>query len=150
MQSDTFIMNMQNKEIDILKNELQIKFIHSSGPGGQNVNKVATAVQLRFNVINSQSLPQEVKERLKVLAKNRINEKGELVLESRRYRTQHQNRKDVLEKFKIIIEQASVIKKPRIKTKPTITSQYKRLEQKQRRSKIKKLRQKLNITQDDL
>jgi ribosome-associated protein len=122
------------------ENELQFAFVRSSGPGGQNVNKVATAVQLRFDVDHS-SLPEEVKERLKHIAGNKITSDGELLIEAKKFRTQEQNREDALNRFVELIQRAFKKPKARKKTKPTEASKEKRVEEKKRRGEIKKLRQ---------
>lgn len=118
--------------------ELQFAFIRSSGPGGQNVNKVATAVQLRFDVEATTSLPEEVKTRLRYLARNRITAEGVLVIEARRYRTQDQNREDAIGRLVSLIRQATEKPKPRKKTKPSASAQAERLEAKKRHGVIKK------------
>ncbi len=135
--------NIQQR-INIPENEIQLKFIHSSGPGGQNVNKVATAVQLRFDITNSSSLSNEIKQQLLIIAKNKINENGILILESKEHRTQYQNRKSVLNKLYSLIEEASIIQKERLKTKPTQSSVKRRLDQKRRRGLVKKSREKIS------
>ena len=120
--------------------ELQFAFVRSSGPGGQNVNKVATAVQLRFDVDHS-SLPDEVKERLKHIAGNRMTSEGELLIEAKQFRTQEQNREDALNRFVELVQRAFKKPKARTKTKPTAASKEKRLKKKKVRGDIKKMRQ---------
>lgn len=122
------------------ESELQLAFVRSSGPGGQNVNKVATAVQLRFDVLHS-SLPEDVKGRLKNIAGNKITSDGELLIEAKKFRTQEQNREEALKRFVELVQRA--FKKPnlRTKTKPTAASREKRLQQKRQRGEIKKIRQ---------
>jgi ribosome-associated protein len=122
------------------ESELQFAFVRSSGPGGQNVNKVATAVQLRFDVAHS-SLPDEVKERLKHIAGNKITSDGELLIEAKKFRTQEQNRDDALKRFVELIQRAFKKPKARHKTKPTAASREKRLKGKKVRGEIKKIRQ---------
>lgn len=122
------------------ESELKFAFVRASGPGGQNVNKVATAVQLRFDVDRS-ALPDEVKERLRHLAGNKITSDGELLIEAKTYRTQEQNREDAIRRLVEIIERATRRPKVRTKTKPTAASKEKRLQQKKQRSEIKKIRQ---------
>lgn len=122
------------------ESELQFAFVRSSGPGGQNVNKVATAVQLRFDVLHS-SLPEDVKERLKHFAGNKITSEGELLVEAKKFRTQEQNREDAMRRFVELLQRAFKKPKVRTKTKPTAASKEKRLKQKKQRSEIKKIRQ---------
>lgn len=124
--------------ISIDGNEIQLDFIRSSGPGGQNVNKVASGVQLRFNVAASNNLPDEVKQRLFSIARNRITEEGVLIIEAKRYRTQEQNREDAVARLVALIFQATQKPKPRKKTRPTAASQAERIEEKKRRGAIKR------------
>jgi ribosome-associated protein len=126
--------------LSIDENEIQLDFIRSSGPGGQNVNKVASGVQLRFNVDTSATLPDEVKQRLHSIARNRITEEGVLIIEAKRYRTQEQNREDAIARLVAIIFQATEKPKARKKTRPTAASQAERIEEKKRRSAIKRSR----------
>ena len=118
--------------------ELEESFIRSSGPGGQNVNKVESAVQLRFDVRNSPSLPDDVKERLERLAGRRLTNDGVLIITAQRFRTQERNREDALERLIALIRQSTERQKPRRPTRPTLASKRRRLEAKGRRADIKK------------
>jgi len=126
--------------IEIDEGEIQFEFIRASGPGGQKVNKVATAVQLRFDAANSPSLPDEVRQRLIRLAGKRMTEDGVLMIHARRFRSQDRNRQDAIDRLVALIRKASVQPKSRLKTKPTIASKERRLEAKRRRSKTKRIR----------
>ena len=126
--------------LSIDERELQIDFVCASGPGGQNVNKVATAAQLRFDVRGSASLPEEVKSRLIRLGGSRVTLDGVLVLEAKRHRTQEQNRADALRRFVELVQKATEKPKPRRKTKPTLASKEQRLKGKKIRAEIKKTR----------
>jgi ribosome-associated protein len=123
-----------------LDNELTLEYIRSSGPGGQNVNKVATAVQLRFDVTNSPSLASDIKGRLIRLAGKRVTADGVLIIEAKKYRTQEQNREDAIERFYELISRAREKPKQRHKTKPTKASKEERLKSKKKRGAIKKNR----------
>jgi len=129
-----------NSKISIDEDEIRFAFIRSSGPGGQNVNKVATAVQLRFDVAGSASLPEQLKPRLARLAGGRMTAGGVLVIDARRYRSQQRNRLDATDRLVSLIRRAAAPPKPRRPTRPTAASKRRRLDQKRRRSKIKKLR----------
>jgi len=135
--------------ISIDENEIHEEFIRSSGPGGQNVNKVATAVQLRFDVLKSTSLPKKVRDRLKHLAGNRMTGEGVLIIVARRYRTREQNRRDALNRLIKLIRVASSKRKTRHKTKPTKESIRKRLESKRYRAKTKIMRTKIPLDEDN-
>ncbi len=121
-------------------NELTFRYICASGPGGQHVNKVATAVQLRFDATNSPSLPSDTKRRLLLLAKHRINKAGILIIEAKRFRSQDRNKQDALEKLHILIKQAGQKPVIRRKTKPTKASKLRRLNKKKNKSRTKQLR----------
>ena len=128
-------------QINIDDSEIQESFVRASGPGGQNVNKLSTAVQLRFNVRRSPSLPNDVAVRLMKLAGRRMTKDGELVLIAQTHRTQERNRAEALDRLVDLIKQAAVRPVPRRATKPTKASKQRRIESKKRRSGIKSLRQ---------
>lgn len=136
------------RDITIDEREIQEEFVRSSGPGGQNVNKVATAVKLRFDVDKSGSLPEDVRNRLKHLAGKRFTKEGVLVIDARRFRTQEQNRRDALERFVDLLRRAARRPKKRIKTKPTAASKRRRFEKKLQRGRTKQTRQKIRGPED--
>jgi ribosome-associated protein len=129
-------------QIVINEDELHEQFIQASGPGGQNVNKVATAVQLRFDVARSPSLPEDVRQRLISLAGRRMTRTGVLVLTARSHRTQERNREDARQRLLTLIRQATIAPKPRRATRPTLASKRRRLESKTARAGIKRNRAK--------
>lgn len=128
-------------DLFIDEKELEWDFVRSSGPGGQNVNKVSTAVQLRFNVSNSPSLPDDVKQRLIRLAGRRMTKEGELIIDARQYRYQERNRQDALKRLIELIENATKKPKPRKKTAPSLGAKVKRLETKRQQGEKKRFRQ---------
>ena len=130
--------------LSIDESEIQLDFTHSSGPGGQNVNKVATAVQLRFDVRNSPSLPDDVRERLTQLAGKRVTRDGILVLDARQFRTQERNRQDAMERFVALVRKAAQRPRHRRKTRPSAESKRRRREAKRRRGEIKRLRRRVS------
>ena len=129
-----------NEQIALDDREIVEDFIRASGPGGQNVNKVASAVQLRFDVARSPSLPDDVRLRLRKLAGRRMSREGVLVIEAARFRSQARNREDALDRLLDLIRQACRTDAPRHPTRPTLASRLRRLEGKQRRATTKKLR----------
>jgi ribosome-associated protein len=126
--------------ISIGEDELEERFIRASGPGGQNVNKLNTAVQLRFDVRHSPALRDDVRTRLERLAGQRLTNDGVLVITAQRHRTQERNRQDALDRLIEVIRRAAVAPKPRRPTKPTKGSKERRLQGKKQRSTIKGLR----------
>jgi len=134
--------------IFIAEDELHFDYVRASGPGGQKVNKVATAVQLRFDVADSPSLPEDVRARLLRIAAGRITKEGVLVIEAREYRTQEQNRQAAIKRLAALIRQAAQRPKRRRKTKPTAQSKRRRLEAKRRRGELKRLRGRLRAPED--
>ncbi len=126
-----------NRGIVIDERELEFDFIRSSGPGGQNVNKVSTAVRLRFDARGSGSLPEDVRARLIRLAGRRFGDDGFLTLHARAGRTQESNRRDAIDRFVELLERAAVRPTPRRATKPTKASRTRRLETKRRRGETK-------------
>lgn len=126
--------------IAIDESEIQLEFVRASKPGGQKVNKVATAVQLRFDVANSPSLPDDVRERLFRLASRRITQDGVLIIRAERFRTQDRNREDAIDRLIELICKAAEKPKPRRTTRPTLASKRRRLEDKRRRGETKRAR----------
>lgn len=135
-----FLIMKINSAINIDEREVTFDYIRAAGPGGQNVNKVATAVQLRFDVRGNTSLPADVKARLVRLAGKRITQEGVLIIEARRRRTQEQNRADAIARFIALAQKSLEAPKPRQKTRPTAGSREKRLQSKKRRAEVKRIR----------
>jgi len=134
--------------IVIDENEIQLDFIRASGPGGQYVNKAATAVQLRFDVHNSPSLPADVRQRLMRLAGSRMTEEGTLIITAQRFRSQERNRQDAVDRLVRLIRKAAEKPKLRRKTKPSRSARQRRLDAKRRRGKTKRLRRPISGDND--
>jgi ribosome-associated protein len=130
-------------DIVIHEKELTFDFVRSSGPGGQNVNKVATTVQLRFDIRAADGIPVGVKSRLRKIAGKRITEDGVLIIKAGRFRKQEQNRQDAVERLVELLKAAAVKPKKRIKTRPTKAAKERKLAAKKQRGQLKKLRQKI-------
>lgn len=126
--------------IAISPDEIEEKFVRASGPGGQNVNKVSTAVQMRFDVANSPTLPLRVKQKILQSGDTRLTKDGTLVLIAESKRTQEANRKDALSRLKNLIRDAAFVAKPRIPTRPSLGAKKRRLDSKSKRASIKKNR----------
>jgi ribosome-associated protein len=122
------------------EHELHEQFVHASGPGGQNVNKVATAVRLRFNVLRTTALPEYVRTRLVALAGTRMTTGGELIIVAQRFRTQARNRADARDRLVALIRAAARRPKPRKKTQPTVAAKQRRIDGKRHRSHVKRMR----------
>ena len=133
-----------NDRITLADDEVSEQFVRSPGPGGQNVNKLETAVQLRFDARGSKSLPEDVRSRLLALAGTRATKQGEIVISAHRYRTRERNREDALERLLSLVRRAAVVAKPRRATRPTRASKLRRVEGKRQRSQLKLARRRLD------
>ena len=127
-------------QISLDERELEERFVRASGPGGQNVNKVSTAVELRFDVVGSPSLPEGVRVRLARLAGRRLSDEGILVIRADRFRTQERNREDARERLAELIRRATIVPKRRVATKPSRASKERRRDDKKKRGRVKRLR----------
>ena len=134
-------MIVVSDRISLDDSELEERFVRSSGPGGQNVNKVSTAVELRFALWNSPSLASAVKERLAKLAGRRLTDEGVIVIQANRFRTQERNRADARERLFEMIREAAIAPVRRIATKPSYSARLKRVDSKVKRGGVKKMRQ---------
>ena len=133
-----------SRSIRIPEREVQLRFIQASGPGGQNVNKVASAVELRFDVKHTTALSEDVRQRLMLHSGKRLNDAGVLIIQARRFRSQERNRQDAIERLVRMVREAAAKQKVRRQTKRTEASQESRLESKKRRSRTKQQRDRVS------
>ncbi len=141
-------MNLRiNNNIVLSENEIEVCAIHAQGKGGQNVNKVATAIHLRFNISTS-SLPESCKNKLLQLKDRRISKEGVIVIKAQRYRSQDKNREDAFNRLVLLVKKAMVIRKKRKPTQATASSKRKRLDSKSKQSKLKQLRSRIRYDED--
>lgn len=135
--------------IRLHESEVQLDFVRASGPGGQNINKVSSAVQLRFDAARSPALNEAIRTRLKQLAGNRMTADGILIIKAQRYRTQDRNREDAMDRLVTLIREATQTPRQRRRTKPPAAARQKRLAAKRRRGEIKRRRRSVNIAMED-
>lgn len=137
-------MNSESRIPRVAENEVELRFVRASGPGGQNVNKVATAVELRFHIGSSRSLTEEIKNRLRKLAGRRVSDQDVLVIDAQRFRSQKANRRDALARLDELVRAAAHRPRSRIATKPTASSRRRRVEGKRVHAAVKRLRGKVS------